>query len=45
MPPVHRTVGPGLHWRVPADRALTDADLLFVALRIAINTESKVVDS
>ncbi|KUJ54585.1 hypothetical protein ACZ90_66430 [Streptomyces albus subsp. albus] len=38
MPPVYWTRGPGLHWRVPAERGLTCGDLLFVAARIAVNT-------
>ena len=38
VPPVGWTEGPGLRWRVPAERELTDTDVLFVALRIAINT-------
>ncbi|MFH8366100.1 hypothetical protein [Streptomyces sp. NPDC018031] len=40
VPPAHRTAGPGLYWRVPAEREPTDPDLLFVALRIALNTPS-----
>ncbi|MFC0597236.1 hypothetical protein ACFFHI_02405 [Streptomyces palmae] len=38
MPPVHWTRGPGMHWRVPAERGTTCGDLLYVAARIAWNT-------
>ncbi|MFH8368834.1 hypothetical protein [Streptomyces sp. NPDC018031] len=38
VPPVHWTEGPGLRWRVPAGRELTDTDTLFLALRIATST-------
>lgn len=41
VPPAHRTSGPGPHWRVPPVRELTDPDLLFVGLRIAVNTSSE----
>ncbi|MER7795606.1 hypothetical protein [Streptomyces sp. NPDC097640] len=37
VPPVARTTGPGVHWRVPLGygRYLTDATALFAALKIA----------
>lgn len=38
VPPVGRMAGPGLRWRVPAERGLTSADLLFLALRTALST-------